>query len=184
MLHKAWNNKGEMPYCFPRSSIKFQGHTVQNITDFDPNWAFPDYRPVAAFKSLRFALLLFLHKLWPAVLDKVIAYIVIKICHCIAIKIYFVLLRQRVNFTWLDLNFQGHLSRWTSEIEILPVLHEMTPVRTITYVIIFLIVDLSCRTSVIIIQPVRGAIFQNFYLSGTVGQSLRSSPALRKGSVN
>ena len=44
-----------MPFCFPRSSIKFQGHTVQNITDFDPNWAFPDYRPVAAFKSLRFA---------------------------------------------------------------------------------------------------------------------------------
>ena len=43
MLHKAWNSKGEMPYCFPRWSIKFQGHTVQNITDFDPNWAFPDY---------------------------------------------------------------------------------------------------------------------------------------------
>ena len=59
MLHKAWNSKGEMPYCFPRSFIKFQGHTVQNITDFDPNWAFPDYRPVAAFKSLRFALLSF-----------------------------------------------------------------------------------------------------------------------------
>ena len=57
MLHKAWNSKGEMPYCFPRSSIKVQGHTGQNITDFDPNWAFPDYRPVAAFKSLRFALL-------------------------------------------------------------------------------------------------------------------------------
>ena len=56
MLHKAWNSKGEMPYCFPRSFIKFQGLTVQNITDFDPNWAFPDYRPVAAFKSLRFAL--------------------------------------------------------------------------------------------------------------------------------
>ena len=52
MLHKAWNSKGEMPYRFPRSSIKFHGHTVQNITDFDPNWAFPDYRPVAAFKSL------------------------------------------------------------------------------------------------------------------------------------
>ena len=59
MLHKAWNSKGEVPYCFPRSSIKFQGHTGQNITDFDPNWAFPDYRPVAAFKSLRFALLVF-----------------------------------------------------------------------------------------------------------------------------
>ena len=56
MLHKAWNNKGEVPYCFPRSSIKFQGHTGLNITDFDPNWAFPVYRPVAAFKSLRFAL--------------------------------------------------------------------------------------------------------------------------------
>ena len=56
MLHKAWNSKGEMPYRFPRSSVKFQGHTVQSITDFDPNWVFPDYRPVAAFKSLRFAL--------------------------------------------------------------------------------------------------------------------------------
>ena len=59
MLHKAWNSKGEMPYCFPRLSIKFQGHTVQNITDFDPNWAFPNHRPDAAFKSLRFALLSF-----------------------------------------------------------------------------------------------------------------------------
>ena len=58
MLHKAWNSKGEVPYCFPRSSIKYQGHTGQNITDFDPNWAFPDYRPVAAFKSLRSALLI------------------------------------------------------------------------------------------------------------------------------
>ena len=56
MLHKAWNSKGEMPYYFPRSSIKFQGDTGQNITDFDPKWAFLDYRPVAAFKSLRFAL--------------------------------------------------------------------------------------------------------------------------------
>ena len=56
MLHKAWNSKEEMLYCFPRSSIKFQGHVGQNIIDFDPNWAFPNYRPVAAFKSLRFAL--------------------------------------------------------------------------------------------------------------------------------
>ena len=62
MLHKAWNSKGEMPYLFPRSSVKFQGHTVQNITYFDPNWAFPDYRPVAAFKSLRFAL--FIHNMY------------------------------------------------------------------------------------------------------------------------
>ena len=77
MLHKAWNSKGDVPYCFPRSSIKFQGHRGQNITNFDPNWAFPDYRPVAAFKSLRFALLnlglcaacwarfMCHHELWP-----------------------------------------------------------------------------------------------------------------------
>ena len=56
-IAQSLKRKGEVPYCFPRSSIKFQGHTGQNITDFDPNWAFPDYRPVAAFKSLRFALL-------------------------------------------------------------------------------------------------------------------------------
>ena len=61
MLHKAWNSKGEMPYCFPMSSIRFQGHMVQNITDFDPNWAFPDYKPVAAFKSLRYALFVYMH---------------------------------------------------------------------------------------------------------------------------
>ena len=29
---------------------------AKKIVDFDPDWAFPDYRPVAAFKSLRFAL--------------------------------------------------------------------------------------------------------------------------------
>ena len=114
MLHKACSSIEEVPYCFSRSSIKFQGHTAlkivefdpnwpfpdcnyslnspmamkcctklqtakercpivfqghpsnfkvtwdktsgQNITDFDPNCVFPDYRPVAAFKSLRFAL--------------------------------------------------------------------------------------------------------------------------------
>ena len=60
---KAWHSKGEVPYCFPRSSIKFQGHTGQNITDFDPNWAFPDYRPVAAFKSLRFVLFKVIHQI-------------------------------------------------------------------------------------------------------------------------
>ena len=42
MMHKAWSNTEEVPYCFPRSSIKFQGHTGQKIADFDPNWAFPD----------------------------------------------------------------------------------------------------------------------------------------------
>ena len=110
MMHKACSSIEEVPYCFSRSSVKFQGHTAlkiiefhpnwafpdcssslnspmgmkcctkletakercpivfqghpsnfkvtrdKNITDFYPNWAFPDYRPVAAFKSLRFAL--------------------------------------------------------------------------------------------------------------------------------
>ena len=32
-----------MPYCFSRSSVKFQGHTALKIIEFDPNWAFPDY---------------------------------------------------------------------------------------------------------------------------------------------
>ena len=54
-MHKAWSSIEEVPYCFSMSSVKFQGHTGQNITHFDPNWPFPDYRPVAAFKSLRFA---------------------------------------------------------------------------------------------------------------------------------
>ena len=26
MLHKAWSSIEEVPYCFPKSSIKFQGH--------------------------------------------------------------------------------------------------------------------------------------------------------------
>ena len=41
----------------------------------------------------------FLHKLWPAILDEVIAYIVIKICHCVTIKTYIVLFCERVNLT-------------------------------------------------------------------------------------
>ena len=32
----------EVPYCFSRLSIKFQGHTGQKIANFDPNWAFLD----------------------------------------------------------------------------------------------------------------------------------------------
>ena len=57
MMHKTWSSIEEVPYCFSRSSVKFQGHTALKIVEFDPNWAFPDYSPVAAFKSLRFALL-------------------------------------------------------------------------------------------------------------------------------
>ena len=41
-MHKAWNSIEEVPYCFSRSSVKFQGHTALKIVEFDPNWAFPD----------------------------------------------------------------------------------------------------------------------------------------------
>ena len=42
MLHKAWSSIEEVPYCFSRSSVKFQGRTALKIDEFDPNWAFPD----------------------------------------------------------------------------------------------------------------------------------------------
>ena len=42
MMHKASSSIEEVPYCFSRSSIKFQGHTALKIIEFDPNWAFPD----------------------------------------------------------------------------------------------------------------------------------------------
>ena len=42
MMHRAWSSIVEVPYCFSRSSVKFQGHTALKIVEFDPNWAFPD----------------------------------------------------------------------------------------------------------------------------------------------
>ena len=42
MMHKAWSSIEEVPYCFSRSSVKFQGHIALKIVEFDPNWAFPD----------------------------------------------------------------------------------------------------------------------------------------------
>ena len=41
MMHIASSSIEEVPYCFSRSSIKFQGHTVLKIVEFDPDWAFP-----------------------------------------------------------------------------------------------------------------------------------------------
>ena len=46
-----------MPYCFWRSSIKFQGHMGPKINDLNPSLS-KNSRPVAAIKSLRFALFL------------------------------------------------------------------------------------------------------------------------------
>ena len=45
-MHKAWSSMEEVPYCFLRSSVKYQGHTGQKIVDFDPNLAFPDYNSI------------------------------------------------------------------------------------------------------------------------------------------
>ena len=42
MMHIAWGNIVDVPYCFSRSYIKFQGHTALKIVEFDPKWAFPD----------------------------------------------------------------------------------------------------------------------------------------------
>ena len=42
MLHKAWSSIVEMPYCFSRSSVKFQGRTALKFVKFDPNWTFSD----------------------------------------------------------------------------------------------------------------------------------------------
>ena len=32
MMHKAWCNIGEVPYCFSRSSVKFEGDTAKNLS--------------------------------------------------------------------------------------------------------------------------------------------------------
>ena len=37
MIHIAWCCLGEVPYCFWRSSVKFQGHTALKIAEFDPD---------------------------------------------------------------------------------------------------------------------------------------------------
>ena len=36
MLHKAWSSIEEVPYCFARSSIKFQGRMALNIVGIWP----------------------------------------------------------------------------------------------------------------------------------------------------
>ena len=41
-MHRAWRSIVEVPYCFSRSYVKFQGHTALKIVEVDPNWAFPD----------------------------------------------------------------------------------------------------------------------------------------------
>ena len=45
MMHRAWSSTVEVPYCFSRSYVKFQGHLALKFVEFDPNWAFPDCNP-------------------------------------------------------------------------------------------------------------------------------------------
>ena len=42
MMHRARSSIVEVPYCFSRSYVTFQGHTALKIVEFDPNWAFLD----------------------------------------------------------------------------------------------------------------------------------------------
>ena len=42
IMHIAGSSIEEVPYCFSRSSVKFQGHTALKIVEFDPDWGFPD----------------------------------------------------------------------------------------------------------------------------------------------
>ena len=37
-MHKPWGNIEGLPFCFSKSSIKFQGHTGQKIEDLNPIW--------------------------------------------------------------------------------------------------------------------------------------------------
>ena len=55
MMQKAESSIEEVPYCFFGSSIKFQGHTGFKNQRFKSNLS-KITRPVAAIKSLRFAL--------------------------------------------------------------------------------------------------------------------------------
>ena len=45
-IHIWWWNDAyslmRLPYCFSRSSVKFQGHTALKSVKFDPDWVFPD----------------------------------------------------------------------------------------------------------------------------------------------
>ena len=64
MMHKTWYSIEEVPYCFSRSSIKFQAHVGWKIRWFDSYLI--KTRPVAAIKSIRFALLQIKHTSKPA----------------------------------------------------------------------------------------------------------------------
>ena len=51
MMHKAWSSIEEVPYCFARSSVKFQGRTALKIVEFDPDLALPDCKSKFEFTN-------------------------------------------------------------------------------------------------------------------------------------
>ena len=59
-MHKAWRSIDEVLYCFSMSPAKLQGYTGQIIDDLMPILS-KITRPAAAIKSLRFALLDYVH---------------------------------------------------------------------------------------------------------------------------
>ena len=57
-MHKAWHSIEEVPYyCFFRPSIKFPGHMGTKINYLNQILS-KNTRPVAAIKTLKFALLI------------------------------------------------------------------------------------------------------------------------------
>ena len=42
MMYRPWSSIVEVPHCFSRSNVKFQGHTALKIVKFYRNWAFLD----------------------------------------------------------------------------------------------------------------------------------------------
>ena len=53
MMHIAWSSIEEVPYCFSRSSIKFEGHTGHKIIYFDLDWAFPDNSSLISLMAMK-----------------------------------------------------------------------------------------------------------------------------------
>ena len=53
MMHIAWSCLGEVPYCFSRSSVKFQGHTALKASNLTQIGRFRTVTPVWIHQWLR-----------------------------------------------------------------------------------------------------------------------------------
>ena len=64
MMQNAWNCIEEVPYCFSRSSVKFQGHMGHKILNLDPHWVFLDCdSSLNSLMSLKWCIEM-MHKAW------------------------------------------------------------------------------------------------------------------------